>query len=199
MERRFANAAKSEVFRLLYSVNQKSGFNNPYFVFKKRKNGKFRNKFLKNFEISFIQETNYGKVGIFMIIEDLIKDEIIKSKSLKRNIDTNVKESGFTIRSFEDLYDERFYKESPYYNTFIDPVKTRNIALFKNGNEKPFDIDFLFINGDLHFSSFPVGDKFSNFQDDTELYYLQDIEDFHLEYWDEKLNVASNSYLKIVR
>lgn len=197
MKAKLARASKSEVFRLLYSVNQKSGFNNPYFVFKKRKNGKFRNKFLKNFEISFIQETNYNKVGIFMIMEDLLKTETIKSKSLKRNIETNVKESRFTIRSFEDLYNERFYKESPYYNTFIDPVNTRNIALFKNGKEKPFQMDFLFINGDLHFSSFPVGDEFSNLQDDTELYYLQDIENFHLEYWDKKINVANDSYLKL--
>jgi hypothetical protein len=197
METRFANASKSEVFRLLYSVNQKSGFGKPYFVFKKRKNGKFRNKFLKNFEISFIQETNYSKVGIFMIMEDLIKNETIKSKSLKRNIETNVKKSGFTIRSFEDLYDESFYKDNPYYNTFVDPVDTRNIALFKNEEEKPFEMDFLFINGDLHFSSFPIGDKFSNSQDDPELHYLQDIEDFHLEYWNKILNVANNSYLKL--
>jgi hypothetical protein len=193
MNLKFTTASKSEAFKLVYSLNSKSGFNHPYFVFRKRKNGKFKNKFLKNIEISFKEIVFEGSTGIVMIIKDLIKDEVMMSKYLIRHIETNEEEKTFTIRSFYTLYDERFLYDTP----LLDPVSTSNIAYFRNGDDKPFKMDFFFINGDLRFSAYPVGDEFLNVLDDPELSYLQDIEDFHLEYWDKKLDVANNSYLKL--
>lgn len=190
---KYTTASKSEAFKLLYSANWKSGFNNPYFVFRTKKNGKFKNKFLKNIEISFKEIIFEDRTGIVMIIKDLIKNEVITSKFLIRNIETNAGVKTFKIRSFYDLYDESFLYDTP----LLDPVSTSNIAYFKNAEDKPFKMNFFFINRDLRFSSYPVENEFLNVLDDPELSYLQDIEDFHLEYWDKKLNVAHNSYLKL--
>jgi len=198
MNSTFSKASQSEVFKLLYSTNWKSGFNNPHFVFRKRKNGKYRSKFLKNIEISFKENVFKECTGIVMIIEDLIKNETVTSKFLKRNVSRDVKDLRFSLKNFDDLYSEAFYNYPD-----VDPINTFNVACFKNGEDKPFEINFLFINGDLHFSAYPLGGKFVKVNEEEELKYeqmleyLTDIEDFHFEHWNETLNMSDNSYFKL--
>lgn len=184
-----SNAKKSEVFRLLYTVNKRSGYGKPNFTFEKSKNGAYRNQYFKHIEIIF-EELVYGSV---MIIKDTLTNQTITSQHMNIKIATIDREDlEFSFRKMSRFNNEE--AEWDDVRSHLDEVDTCVLAKFDNSEERTLDLWFWIRDGKMKFSACPAWEDFSETSIITQRKFMHEIEVSHKKYWDDDLNIYDSSY-----